>query len=274
MPEEAPTSLFEPTADTQSTYETSERARNPGNGGETHQAPGQRRRSDDHGPGCPGLRQPELAARGRARPDAARGFRLSREDLPLRPRAHPRARRPRPRLRRPRLLRGHRRSLGPHHGRALPEERQAHARLRALLHRRRQQGLGRPGARRPRLRGQALHRGRQLGHRRQQHPGLLHPGRDEVPRPGPRGEGRARPRLPAGRLRPRQFLGLRLADARVAPHDHVDDVRPRHPPLLPLHGRLRRPHLPPRKCRRRSRISSSSTGSRSSACSRWSGTRR
>ena len=39
MPEEAPESLLEPTADTQSTSETSERARNPGNGGETHQAP-------------------------------------------------------------------------------------------------------------------------------------------------------------------------------------------------------------------------------------------
>ena len=35
---------------------------------------------------------------GRARPDAARGLPLPREDLPLRPRAHPRARRPCPRL--------------------------------------------------------------------------------------------------------------------------------------------------------------------------------
>ena len=39
MPEEA-SPLFEPTADTQSTDDTTERPRNPGNGGETHQAPG------------------------------------------------------------------------------------------------------------------------------------------------------------------------------------------------------------------------------------------
>ena len=42
---------------------------------------------------------------GERGPDAAGGLPLPREDLPLRPRAHPRARRPRPRLRRPRLLR-------------------------------------------------------------------------------------------------------------------------------------------------------------------------
>ncbi len=39
------------------------------------------------------------------------------------------------------------------------------------------------GARRARLRGEVLHRRGQLRPRRQQHPGLLHPGRDEVPRP-------------------------------------------------------------------------------------------
>ena len=69
--------------------------------------------------------------------------------------------------------------------------RQAHAGVRALLDRRRRARLVRPGARRARLRRQVLHRRRQLGHRRQQHPGVLHPGRDEVPRPRPRGQARA-----------------------------------------------------------------------------------
>ena len=88
--------------------------------------------------------------------------------------------------------------------------------LRPLLDRRRQQGLGRPGARRARLRGQALHQGRQLGPRRQQHPGVLHPGRDQVSRSRPRREAGAGPRLSAGADGARQFLGLHLADARKA----------------------------------------------------------
>ena len=88
--------------------------------------------------------------------------------------------------------------------------------LRPLLDRGRQQGLGRSGARRARLCGQALHQGRQLGHRRQQHPGVLHPGRDQVPRPGPCRQGGAGPRLSAGADRARQFLGFHLADARKA----------------------------------------------------------
>ena len=53
-------------------------------------------------------------------------------------------------------------------------------------------------------------------------------------------------------------------DAGKHAHDHVGHVRPGDPALLPLHGRLRRPHLPLRQRRRASRPSSSSTGSRSS----------
>ena len=60
------------------------------------------------------------------------------------------------------------------------------SRLRALLDGRRQQRLGRSRPRRTRLRRQALYEGRQLGRRRQQHPGLFHPGRDQVSRPDPR----------------------------------------------------------------------------------------
>ena len=119
------------------------------------------------------------------------------------------------------------------------------ARLRPLLDRRRQQGLGRPGPRRPRLRREVLHQGGQLGPRRQQHPGLLHPGRDQVPRPDPRRQAGAGPRLPAGADGPRQLLGLHLAHAREHAHDHVGHVRPGDPALVPLHGGLRRPHLPP-----------------------------
>ena len=55
---------------------------------------------------------------------------------------------------------------------------------------------------------------------------------------------------------------------------HVDHVRPRHPALVPVHGGLRRPHVPVRQRGRASRPSSSSTGSRSRACSRCCGTRR
>ena len=81
---------------------------------------------------------------------------------------------------------------------ALRGGRQAHAGVRALLDRRRRARLDRHRARRARLRGQVLHRRGQLGPRRQQHPGVLHPGRDEVPRPRPRGEARAAPRDAAG----------------------------------------------------------------------------
>ena len=39
------------------------------------------------------------------------------------------------------------------------------------------------------------------------------------------------------------------------PHDHVGDVGPGHPALVPVHGGLRRPHLPLRQRRRASRRS-------------------
>jgi catalase len=40
------------------------------------------------------------------------------------------------------------------------------------------------------------------------------------------------------------FWDFIVADAGKHAHDHVDHVRPRHPPLVPLHGRVWRPHLP------------------------------
>ena len=63
------------------------------------------------------------------------------------------------------------------------------------------------------------------------------------------------PRLPAGPVGARQLLGLRLLHARVDPHDPVADVGPRHPAVVPVHGGLRRPHLPVRQRRRASRPS-------------------
>ena len=140
--------------------------------------------------------------------------------------------------------------------RGLPERpRAAHAGLRALLHRRRLPRLHRPRARRARLRGEVLHRGGELRPRRQQHPRLLHPGRDQVPRPRPRGEARAAQRDAAGGVGARHLLGLHLADARVDAHGHVGHVRPRHPAQLPDDGGLRRPHLPLRQRRAASRAS-------------------
>ena len=187
-----------------------------GKGGETHQTAERRYAGTDHAAGHPGRRRPELAQGRCPRPDAAGRLPLPREDLPLRPRAHPRAGRPRPRLRRTRLLRELRAARRRHPRRPVPAQGREDARLRPLLDRRRQQGLGRPRPRRPRLRREVLHQAGQLGPRRQQHPGLLHPGRDQVPRPDPRRQARAGPRLPAGADRPRQLLGLHLAHARDA----------------------------------------------------------
>jgi hypothetical protein len=78
---------------------------------------------------------------------------------------------------------------------------------------------------------------------------------------------------PAGRIGARHLLGLHQPDARIDPHDHVGDERPHHPALAAHHRGLRHPHLPDGQ-RRASRPSSSSTGSRSRACNRRSGTRR
>ena len=176
-------------------------------GGETHQTAERRYAGADHPAGHPRRRRPELAQGRRPRPDAPGRLPLPREDLPLRPRAHPRAGRPRPRLRGPRLLRELRVARRRHPGRPVPAHGREDARLRPLLDRRRQQGLARPRPRRPRLRREVLHQAGQLGPRRQQHPRLLHPGRDQVPRPDPRRQARAGPRLPAGRRPPTTTSG-------------------------------------------------------------------
>ena len=210
---------------------------------------GRRCAGADHAAGRSGRRRPEFAAHRPARADRARGLSFPRENLPLRPRAHSRARRACARLRRARLFRELRIARRHHPRRSVPARRGKDAGLRPLLDRGGQQGLGRSGARRARLRGQALYQGRQLGHRRQQHPGLLHSGRDQVSRYHPCRQGRAGPRLSAGADRARQFLGLHLADPGKHAHGAVDHVRPHDPALVPLHGRVRRPHLPAGQCR-------------------------
>ena len=192
-------------------------------------------------------RQPELAQGRPARADAARRLHPAREDHAFRSRAHPRAHRPRPRLGGARLLRVLQAPRRVHARLALRGGRQADAGVRPLFDRPRRARLDRYRARRPRLRGEVLHRRGQLGPRRQQHPGVLHPGRDEVPRPGPRGEARAALRDAAGRLGARHLLGLRVADARDHRHADVGDVGSRDPPQLPDDAGVRRAHVPARQ---------------------------
>ena len=194
--------------------------------------------------GHPRRRRPEHAASRGARAVAARGLPLPGEDLPLRPRTDPGTGRPRPRVRSPGVLRAVRVAGRAHPCRPVPAPRRTDARVRPVLDRRRQQGFVRSGPGRARLRGEVLHAGGQLGPRRQQHPRLLHPGRDQVPRPRPRRQAGPGSRVPAGPVGARQLLGLHLADAGSDAHGDVDDVGPRHPPLVPVHGGLRRPYVP------------------------------
>ena len=204
----------------------------------------------DDRPGRAAARQRPLAQGRRARPDAAAGPPPAGEDHPLRPRADPGARRPRPRRRRPRHLHRLRQRAVGHQGR-VPGQGGRDAGVRAVLDRARLTRLGGHGARHPGLRDEVLHRRGHLRPGRQQHPGLLHPGRHQVPRRHPRRQAAPRPGDPAGAERARHVLGLRLAAHRgPAPHD-LEHVRPRHPALLPDDGGLRRPHLPVREQRRR-----------------------
>ncbi len=208
------------------------------------------RPAPDDQPGRAGRRQPAHAEGGPARAGVAGGLHPPRKDHPLRSRAHPGAHRPRARLGRPRLLRVHGPADRRHARRPVRRGWQADAGVRALLDGHRRARLARHAARRARVRGEVLHRRGELGPGRQQHPGLLHPGRDEVPRPDSRRQARAALRDPAGGHGARHVLGLHLADARVDPHDDVGDVRPDAAAQLPDDAGLRRAHLPVRRRRR------------------------
>jgi hypothetical protein len=73
--------------------------------------------------------------------------------------------------------------------------------------------IDRHAARRQRFRGEVLHRRGELRPRWQQHPGVLHPGRHEIPGPCPRDQDGTGQRDPPGHGRPRHILGLHLAHA-------------------------------------------------------------
>ena len=111
--------------------------------------------------GDPCRRHRQLAAGGRARPDAAGGLPLPREDHPLRPRAHPGAGRPRARRRRARLLPGLRVAGRTTRAREFLHDPSASTpvfvRFSTVAGLAR---LGRHRARRARLRHQVLHRAR------------------------------------------------------------------------------------------------------------------
>ena len=130
---------------------------------------------------------------------------------------------------------------------------QGDAGLRPVLDRARVARVGGHGSRRTRLRDEVLHRRGHVRPGRQQHAGVLHPGRDQVPRHHPRRQAAPGPRDPAGADRARHVLGLRVAAHRGHPPRDVGDVRPRHPALVPDDGGLRRPHVPARQRRRRDR---------------------
>ena len=201
------------------------------------------RRPPHHRPGRAPVRHRPLAEGRSPRPGAASGPSPAGEDHPFRPRTHPRAGRARPGRRRSRRVPGLRRRRGDHQGR-LPRRGRRDAGVRALLHRPGLTRIGRHGARHPGLRDEVLHRRGRLRPGRQQHPGVLHPGRDQVPRCHPRGQAASGPGDPAGAERSRHVLGLRHAPHRGDPPHPVEHVRPGHPAFLPDDGRLRRPHLP------------------------------
>ncbi len=232
-----------------------------------------RPRADDQ-PRRADRRQPELAQSRVARPDAARGLHPPREDHAFRSRADPRAHRACPRLGSARLLR-----VLPAARRAdtrldLCRGRQAHARLRALLDRRRRTRVDRYRARRARFRREVLYGRGQLGSRRQQHPGLLHPGCDEVSRPGPCREARAASRDAASRVRARHVLGFRVADAGIDPYVDVGHVRPSDSAQLPNDAGVSASTRFGSSMRKASPPSSSFTGRPRRGRIRWSGTRR
>ena len=204
----------------------------PRSGGETHQqvagGPGRNRLPHDESRHAH-FRQPEQPSSRCARTDAAGRLYPSREDLPLRSRANSRAHRPCSRFRRAWLFRMHARDSRADARHGVREEGQAHAGVLPLFHGGGREGFQGHAARCSRLRGQVLLRRGQLGPGRQQYSRVLHPGCDQVPGSRPCGETGGGPRLPAGRVRARHVLGLRVADAGKHAHDHVGDVGPRYP---------------------------------------------
>ena len=214
---------------------------------------------------------------GDARPVRAGGLPFPGEDLPLRPRAHPRAGGARPRLRRRMASSRTYESLADI-TRADPfsSGRRAHAGLRAVLHRGGQQGLARPGARRARLRRRSSTPSEGnwdlVGNNIPvffiqdaiKFPDLIHAAKQEPDRGFPQAQ--------TAHDNFWDFISLTARSQHA--HGHVDHVGPGHPALVPLHGGLRRPHLPAGQRRGQVDLREVPLEAEAAACSRWCGTRR
>ena len=172
----------------------------------------------DDATGRAGRRRPELTADRRSRPGRAGGFSFPRENLPLRPRADPRAGRACPWLRGARFLRELRTADRHHPGRSVlrgPAKTPAFVRFSTVAGNKGSADLARD------VRGFAVKLYTKEGNwdlvgnnipvffiqDAIKFPDLIHAAKAG-----------ARPRLPAGADRARQFLGFHLADARKHAH--------------------------------------------------------
>ena len=223
----------------------------------------------NHRAGRSGLRQPELAARRRARPDAARGFCLPREYFPTSTTsASPNAS----------STRGsgahgffESPTTSPDLTMAAPSRRRATHAAFVRFDRRsatRAPPTSRVTSAAPRS---SSIRGRQLGHRRQQHPGLLHQDATKFPDLVHAAKDEPDRGFPQAASAHDNFWQTRVAHAPDGLHDHVHDVhRATIPRRLSLHGRLRL-DLPAVTATGTSR--SAQSPKPSSGCSRLPGTR-
>ena len=245
-----------------------------GEGGETHQVAGGDVPVLTTQQGVPVADDQNSLRIGARGPTAAGRLPFAREDLPFRPRTHSRARRPCPRLRRPWLFRELRIAVRHHPRRPLSARRGEDAvfvRFSTVAGNKGSADLARD------VRGFAVKFYTKEGNwdlvgnnipvffiqDAIKFPDLIHAAKQEPDRGFPQAQ--------TAHDNFWDFISLMPESMHMV---HVDHVRPDDPALLPLHGRLRRPHLPLRQCRRANPPSSSSTGSPSWACSRWSGTRR
>ena len=187
---------------------------------------------------------------GERGPGAARGLPLPREDLPLRPRADPRARRARARLRRARLLRelraAHATSRGPTSSSAPGERTPAFVRFSTVAGNKGSADLARD------VRGFAVKLYTAEGNwdlvgnnipvffiqDAIKFPDLIHAAKQEPDRGFPQAQ--------TAHDNFWDFVSLMPESTHML---HVDHVGPGDPALVPVHGGLRRPHLPPRRRR-------------------------
>ena len=190
----------------------------------------------------------ELAARRAARPGAARRLSLSRKAFSFRSRANTRARRERARLRRARLFRNLRFARRRHERRPVPTRRRGDARVRAVLDGRwaaearsisratcaasrssstRNAAIGTSSATTCRCSSSRIRSSSRISST----PRSRRPDRDF-------------PQAQSAHDNFWDFVSLMPESMHMV---HVADVGPRYPALVPLHGGLRRPHVPARQ---------------------------